>query len=183
MSYKILIILLMTSVLLLSCISSNFSGNPDFSKRNYKIFNDKGSLFSSKIYLFGGSTINTNYVNAKDSLLYFQFKEDTLFIHQSRVMKVEISSIASKVLNGVLYSSLSLIFVPGFLLGLSGSQKINISGSTAGYIILGIMIASGILGAINGSEDFIFNDKENSDQIENYKNGQRVKQDSKYFEN
>ena len=175
MGFKLQVSFLIITIFLTSCSTINFIEQPDYSQRDYQVFNRYGSEYSSTIYLLDESEIKTDYVFAKDSLVYYAFQTDTLFIQQSEIEKIEIKAVGNKIANGLLWG------IASFAGSLGLTAILLPSDSDGGAIIvllpiLVIILFSSISGYVYGDKEYIFNDKANYEQIEYYK--RRAKRDS-----
>ncbi len=168
MDLKFFVSFLMLTLFLTSCSTINFIEQPDYSQRDYHEFNSYGSEYSSTIYLLDDSEIKTDYVFAKDSLIYYALQTDTLSIQQSKIEKIEIEATGNKIANGLLWG------LTGLATSLALAAMVFPTASDGGaavfiYPILLIPLFSSITGYIKGNKEYIFNDKAVYDQIEYYK--------------
>ena len=169
MGYKISIFILIISVLSIGCSAVNFSNQPNYSERDYRLFNKLGSQYSSTIYFLNGDTIKTNYLFAKqDSVLHLS-NNDTLSIPQTDIEKIEINMFGKKIANGLFYGALSYAF---FFLG--GALAVSGDAFAMSFLVLPTSAILGIAGATLGyfygdEKTYIFNNKSNYEQIEYYK--------------
>ena len=175
MGFKLFVLFLILTIFLTSCSTINFIEQPDYSQRDYQVFNRYGSEYSSTIYLLDESEIKTDYVFAKDSLVYYAFQTDTLFIQQSEIEKIEIKAVGNKIANGLLWG------IAGFAgsLALAAIFLPSDSDGSAILVFLPILVItffSSITGYVKGDKEYIFNDKTAYEQIEYYK--RKAEQDS-----
>ncbi len=140
MGFKILVSILLLSILFLGCSSVNFVDQPDYSRRNYKTFNQLGSKHKSTIYFLNGKQIETSYVFAKQDSIFYQVTDVTLAISQSQVERITINILSRKIGTGFFYGVLGYASI--FLVGALG--EISIDGFGMSFIVLPIATILGI---------------------------------------
>ncbi len=168
MGYKALVFILIISLLFMGCSAVNYSNQPNYSERDYRVFNRYGLKYNSHIYFLDGKVIATNYVNATDSLVFFEYNSDTLSMQQSKIEKIEMEATGNKIANGLLWGISGLATSITLLtLLLPNCNDPGCSILVIPIIVVGIV--SAVIGYIKGNKEYVFNDKSNHEKIEYYK--------------
>lgn len=161
MGFKSLVLILIFAILSASCSAINFATQPDFTKRDYGMFNYLGSKHNSKIIFLNGDEIDAEYVFVKNDSLYYVAIQDTLSNPLTDIEKVEISQLGIKIATGIFMGTITF-FVSGFSAGAIYSA---IHGDSLSVLFIGIIVgsllglAALVLGTIYyGESGYIFNE-------------------------
>jgi len=180
MGYKVLVLILIISLLSISCspvmdLTSYNESNTDFS-----ILNQQGAEYSSKIYLLDEKIYAANYIRAEGDYLYYSHHDDALIIPLSSIEKVIVRRQGVGVVTGVV-AGIIVMFVSGYIINEITGDGTGILGASSGLLLgLGALF----LGVTYGGEyEYIFNDKLNYQQTEYYKERDSLKSKEKSLQN
>jgi hypothetical protein len=178
MGFKSLIMILIISILSISCSTVNFTSQPDVTTRDYSRLNYLGSKHNSKIFLLDGEDISTKYIFVNGDSLFYKSSQDTLSIPLMDIEKVEQK-------NWTLAGGNALVFGLGASLVTFTLMKDDAESPGLGFVVLGyaalVGLSAFVLGIIYGGEnEYIFNDKNDYEQIEYLK--EQARRDSTNLE-
>ncbi|PIQ09811.1 MAG: hypothetical protein COW71_04840 [Ignavibacteriales bacterium CG18_big_fil_WC_8_21_14_2_50_31_20] len=183
MSYKIITMILIISILTISCSATNFATQKDIAKRDYSKFNYYCAKNSSKIIFLNGDDLSVNYANVKGDSLYYCAENDTLSSPLTVVKKVVIKhwigAIAEGFFLGFGTTILSaLIFVK--LAGDGGDLGAALVGASVGLLVGIFTLVFGII--YGGKSEYIFNDVNHEKEEVKFRQMENYKKQIKYFE-
>jgi len=158
MGYKTLVLILIISLLSISCSAVNYSTQPNYSERDYSEFNKIGQKHRATILLLNGNEITTNFVSAENDSLIYHANKDIVSIPLSKIEKV----VFKKWVTTIAFAS--IIGIAGVVVPIGIAHSLERNGSDL-YLYVALMglivgLSAFVLGIIYGGETtYVFNEK------------------------
>jgi len=172
MGFKALVLILIISLLSISCTPVKDLTAYNVTYPDFRILNQQGAEYGSIIYLLDDKIYTADYIRAEGDSLYYSHHDDALTIPLTSIEKIIVKRRGVGVVTGVV-AGILVMLVSGYIITEVTGDETAILGASSGLLLgLGALF----LGVTYGGEyEYIFNDKLNYQQIEYYKNRDSLK--------